>query len=90
MFGYELHHKENSLKNINHMLKPTGVLIIAHALSSEELKIHHKNASASVCHDLLPELPKMEQLLKKTGFTGISIKDEPGCYLCIARKVIIK
>jgi demethylmenaquinone methyltransferase/2-methoxy-6-polyprenyl-1,4-benzoquinol methylase len=85
-----LENKENALKNINHMLKPTGVLIIAHALSSEELKTHHKNASASVCHDMLPEMSKMKQLLKNTGFTGISIKDEPGCYLCIARKVIVK
>jgi demethylmenaquinone methyltransferase/2-methoxy-6-polyprenyl-1,4-benzoquinol methylase len=85
-----LENKENALKNINHMLKPAGALIIAHALSSEELKIHHENTSASVCHDMLPEMPKMKQLLKKTGFTGISIKDEPGCYLCIARKVIVK
>jgi ubiquinone/menaquinone biosynthesis C-methylase UbiE len=85
-----IENKENALKNINQLLKPAGVLIIAHALSSEELKTHHKNASASVCRDMLPELPKMKQLLKKTGFTGIRIKDEPGCYLCIAHKVIVK
>lgn len=85
-----LGNKEKALQNINHMLKPAGALIIAHALSSEELKIHHQNASASVCHDVLPEMPKMKQLLKKTGFTGISIKDEPGCYLCIANKVVEK
>jgi ubiquinone/menaquinone biosynthesis C-methylase UbiE len=85
-----LENKKKVLQNINRLLKPAGTLVIAHALSSEELKVHHKNAASSVCHDILPELPEMKQLLEKAGFTGISIKDEPGCYLCIAHKVIAK
>lgn len=85
-----LENKEKVLQNINYLLKPAGALIIAHALSSEEIKTHHKNAASSVCHDMLPEMAKMEELLENAGFSGISIKDEPGCYLCIARKVITK
>jgi len=81
-----LENKEKALQNINHTLKPSGKLVIAHALSSEELKAHHNNASSAVVHDVLPEEAEMKQLLEQTGFTGISIKDEPGCYLCIAHK----
>jgi len=81
-----LENKQKALQNINHLLKPDGTLIIAHALSSEELKAHHNNASSSVIHDMLPEETEMKQLLEQTGFEGISIKDEPGCYLCVARK----
>jgi len=81
-----LENKEKALQNINHTLKPSGKLVIAHALSSEELKAHHNNASSAVVHDMLPEEAEMTQLLEQTGFTGISIKDEPGCYLCIAHK----
>jgi ubiquinone/menaquinone biosynthesis C-methylase UbiE len=81
-----LENKEKALQNINHLLKAGGTLIIAHALSSEELKAHHNNASSSVIHDMLPEKAEMKQLLEQTGFTKISIKDEPGCYLCLARK----
>lgn len=81
-----LENKEKALQNINHTLKPSGKLVIAHALSSEELKAHHNNASSAVVHDVLPEKAEMKQLLEQTGFTGISIKDEPGCYLCLARK----
>jgi ubiquinone/menaquinone biosynthesis C-methylase UbiE len=81
-----LENKEKALQNMNHILKPGGTLIIAHALSSEELKAHHNNASSSVVHDVLPEETEMTQLLEQTGFERISIKDEPGCYLCIARK----
>jgi len=81
-----LENKEKALQNINHTLKPDGTLIIAHALSSEELKAHHNNASSSVVNDMLPEEAEMIQLLEQTGFAEIRIKDDPGCYLCIARK----
>ncbi len=82
-----LENKEKALKNINRMLKASGTLVIAHALSSEEIKVHHKNASVAVCHDMLPEMGEMKPLLEKTGFSGITIKDEPGCYLCISHKL---
>jgi len=81
-----LENKQKVLRNINHLLKAGGTLVIAHALSSEELKVHHNNASSAVVHDMLPEEAEMKQLLEQTGFTEISIQDKPGCYLCIAHK----
>jgi 2-polyprenyl-3-methyl-5-hydroxy-6-metoxy-1,4-benzoquinol methylase len=81
-----LENKQKALQNIHRMLKPAGILIISHALSSQELKAHHNNASTAVEHDMLPERAEMKQLLEQTGFTRISIKDEPGLYLCIAHK----
>jgi demethylmenaquinone methyltransferase/2-methoxy-6-polyprenyl-1,4-benzoquinol methylase len=81
-----LRNKEKALQNINRILKTGGKLIIAHALSSEELKAHHNSASSAVMHDVLPEKAEIKKLLEQTGFTEISIKDEPGLYLCIAYK----
>ena len=81
-----LDHKQKALQNINSVVKPGSKLVIAHALSSEELKLHHKKVSMNVAHAVLPEKVEMTQLLEQTGFSGISIKDEPGCYLCIAHK----
>ncbi|HDQ06933.1 MAG TPA: class I SAM-dependent methyltransferase [Candidatus Bathyarchaeota archaeon] len=81
-----LKNKEKALRNINYALKLGGKLVIAHALSSTELKAHHKKASSAVVHDVLPEEAEMIQLLEQTGFTAISVKDEPGLYLCIAHK----
>jgi ubiquinone/menaquinone biosynthesis C-methylase UbiE len=78
--------KEKALQNINSMLKPCGKLVISHAFSNEELKAHHKKVSEHVMHAALPEKTEMRQLLERTGFVKISITDEPGCYLCIARK----
>jgi ubiquinone/menaquinone biosynthesis C-methylase UbiE len=81
-----LENKQRALKNINNLLKSGGKLVIAHALSSEELKAHHKKVSEHVAQSVLPEKAEMTQLLEQTGFVGISITDEPGCYLCIVHK----
>ena len=84
-----LDNKQQALNNMNYALEPHGKLVIAHALSSEELRAHHKKVSVHVAHATLPEKNEMTKLLEQAGFTGISIKDEPGLYLCIAYKAEI-
>jgi ubiquinone/menaquinone biosynthesis C-methylase UbiE len=82
-----IENKEKALQQINRVLKNGGKLIIAHALSSKEIRLHHKNAPAVVAHDELPVASEMYKMLKKAGFARISIIDELGCYLCISTKV---
>lgn len=81
-----LENKAKALQNIKSLLEQGGKLVIAHALSSEELKAHHKEVSEHVSHSVLPEKDEMTKLLEQNGFIEISIKDEPGCYLCRAHK----
>lgn len=81
-----LENKGIALHHLNHLLKSGGKLIIAHALSSAEIKTHHNNASSTVIQDVLPKKPEMRRLLKSAGFIDIYIKDEPGCYLCLSTK----
>jgi ubiquinone/menaquinone biosynthesis C-methylase UbiE len=81
-----LEDKTKALNNMYRALKPGGKLIIAHALSSNELRNHHNNASPAVMRDLLPERPEMMRLLKSAKFINAYIKDEPGCYLCLSNK----
>ena len=78
--------KENALRNMNQALKPGGILVIAHALSSEEIRTHHANAGSPVVNDTLPEEAEMKRLLKHIGFTEITIQDKHGCYICISTK----
>ena len=81
-----IENKEEALRQMNHVLKPDGKLVIAHALSSEEIETHHHNASEAVAHDFLPERTAMKQMLRQAGFVGIWIVDKPGCYLCTSNK----
>lgn len=81
-----LEKKEKALRNLNRALKPGGILIIAHALSSQEIKDHHKKALSAVASDALPEAPEMKRLLNQAGFIEIYIEDKPGGYLCLSRK----
>jgi ubiquinone/menaquinone biosynthesis C-methylase UbiE len=81
-----LENKEAALSQMSRVLKPRGKLIIAHALSSWEIKAHHHNTSA-VAQDVLPDESEMTQLLKQAGFSEIHITDKQGCYFCSSIKV---
>lgn len=82
-------HLENRLRalvEINHVLKKGGRLIIAHALSNQEIQMHHKKSSSVVSKDILPDRIEMRNILKQSGFSEIVIVDEPGCYFCLSYK----
>ncbi len=75
-----------ALSQFRRVLKPKGRLIIAHALSSAEIKKHHQSAPQAVANDVLPNRKEMRNLLEQAGFTEIQIIDKPGSYLCTSTK----
>ena len=79
--------QEQALKEMHRVLKKEGTLIIAHALSSEEIKAHHQGAPP-VSRDFLPEETEMKKLLTNAGFHVTRLIDRPGCYLCEGIKTI--
>jgi|AGTN01.2.fsa_nt_gi Methylase involved in ubiquinone/menaquinone biosynthesis len=81
-----LENKAKALQQINRVLIIGGKLIIAHALSSQEIKRHHQNAPPAVASDELPESQAMCEMLTKAGFIDVTIVDAPGCYLCSSTK----
>jgi hypothetical protein len=54
--------------------------------NSKYSQANKKRGRQHVAHSALPEKPEMLQLVEQAGFVEISIRDEPGCYLCIAHK----
>ena len=81
-----LENKEAALSQMNRVLKSRGRLIIAHALSSTEIKSHQHNTSLAVAHDVLPEEARMKRILRQAGFVKICTVDKPGCYFCLSTK----
>jgi demethylmenaquinone methyltransferase/2-methoxy-6-polyprenyl-1,4-benzoquinol methylase len=81
-----LDNKVATLNQFHRVLKSKGKLIIAHALSSAEIKSHHQKAPPAVAHDVLPTEKEMRKLLQQAGFTGIHIIDKQGSYLCTSTK----
>ena len=80
--------KKKALQNINRILKHNCKIVIAHALSSEELRNHHKKISEHVANATMPKKNELIRLIMQTGFVEVNIRDEPGCYLCVARKPV--
>lgn len=81
-----IENRRKALSQIHRVLKPGGRLIIAHALSSAEIKAHHEDTSLAVAQDTLPEEQEMKRLLNQAGFSDVYINDVSGCYLCISNK----
>jgi ubiquinone/menaquinone biosynthesis C-methylase UbiE len=79
--------RPRALQEINRALKASGTLVIAHALSSQEIRAHHKGASP-VSQDFLPEEKEMRKLLGENGFEVEGLIDEPKCYCCKAAKKV--
>lgn len=77
--------KPLALQEMHRVLKRDGTLIIAHALSSQEIKQHHMGA-ALVSQDFLPEETEMRSLLESAGFHVLQLIDRPKCYLCEVQK----
>ncbi len=77
--------KAAALKEFHRVLKPAGLLVIAHQMGREALDRLHGQSSEPVKHDLLPENPVLESLLAEPGFTAVEILDEPEQYVAWAR-----
>ncbi len=75
-----------ALKEIHRVLKPEGVLVIAHLMSRDQIAYHHAKCSV-VLGDELPSESDLRELLSQTGFTLQSLTDCPGRYLALAKKV---
>jgi ubiquinone/menaquinone biosynthesis C-methylase UbiE len=73
--------KRKALEEMGRALKSQGTLIIAHALSSAEIRQHHQSCTP-VSEDFLPEEAEMRSLLERAGFQFKRLNDQPKCYLC--------
>lgn len=79
-----LNDRSAALKEFRRVLKPGGLLVIAHQLGRAALDRLHGESGESVRRDRLPEKPVLAGLLAAAGFSSWEIVDEPGQYIAWA------
>jgi ubiquinone/menaquinone biosynthesis C-methylase UbiE len=77
---------ETALREFLRVLKPGGVLAIAHLMASHELNAFHATVDGPVAGDYLPPARELAERLAALGATAIRAREEPGFYLVRAAR----
>ncbi len=77
--------KAAALGEFHRVLKPGGMLIIAHQLGREALDRLHRESGDEVSEDRLPRRPALTAMLAQAGFSAVELLDEADCYIAWAR-----
>ena len=79
-------HKNKVIEEVARVLKPSGVMFIAHLLSREEMTIVHRQADSSVLHDTMPDFEQLETTLNSHQMFISNYIDRKGLYFLRAEK----
>lgn len=79
------HDRKRALTNLVRIMKPQGILAIAHFASAEKINNHHHSCSA-VMHDHLPDREQMNFLMNEAKLHIDLFVDESSFYCVLARK----
>jgi ubiquinone/menaquinone biosynthesis C-methylase UbiE len=80
-----LENKDRALKEFHRVLRPGGLLVIAHQMGRAALDRLHGESSEPVRRDLLPAGEVLARQLAAAGFSASDVIDEPGQYLAWAQ-----
>lgn len=77
--------KSRAFFQFRRMLKPGGMLVIAHSDGRDAINRMHESLGEPVKYDLLPDCGEMREFLEASGFRDVQVIDEPDFFEIIAR-----
>ncbi len=78
--------QERALREMVRVLRGGGRVFIAHLHSVEEINQFHQSVGGAVSRDRLPHPERLEEWMKASGLSAISIMNEPGKFLAQGQK----
>jgi len=78
--------KKAFLREVYRVLRPSGRIVICHAMSSAELNRFHKGVGDEIGNDILPDAERVAAMGRENGFVVDKTIEKPGLYLVALRK----
>ncbi len=79
-------HKDESIHQAWHILKPGGKLVIIHFAGREELSRQHHEVGGPIDDDELPSREQLEQMFHRSHFDKFEFTENKDLYLAIGYK----
>ena len=79
--------KQKAFHEVYRVLKPGGVMFVAHACSREHINSFHHGVGGAVGHDRLPNDDVMKEMLNKASFKNVSIVNNKEYYVASALRI---
>jgi ubiquinone/menaquinone biosynthesis C-methylase UbiE len=78
--------KKTFLREVYRVLRPSGRIVICHAMSSAELNEFHRGVGDEVGNDILPDIERVADMGRENGFAMDRAIEKPGLYMVALRK----
>ena len=80
------HHKDETIRQANQILKPGGKIIIIHLVGRTELARQHHQVGGPIDRDQLPDAHELEEMFNRGHFARYELTDTKDLYLAIGFK----
>jgi len=80
------HHKDQTIHQAYHILKPGGRMIIIHLVGRDELAREHHQVGGPVDHDELPDRSELAEMFDRGHFARFELTETKNLYLAVGFK----
>ncbi len=80
------HHKDETIRQVNTILKPGGRIVIIHLVGRDELARQHHQVGGPINRDELPDAKELQDMFARGKFSRYDLTDNKNLFLAIGHK----